>query len=116
MKRFLRVGALLLALATMMSFLAGCDNLLQSNKFRSCERVAEQVAKGRDFTKEDVVAAVGKPDYFENKTEGADYMDAEVTWWRYEVPEFSGYPWRLSLNFDRNGNVTSAEFRAAPGG
>lgn len=116
MKQRLRICALFLALGLLLSMLMGCSDLLQSDKFQSCERVAEQVAKGRDFTKKDIVAAVGKPDYFENKTEGADYMDAKVTWWRYEVPEYSGYPWRLSVEFDSDGNVTNAEFYAAPGG
>ena len=116
MKQRLHICALFIVLALLLSLFTGCSDLLQSGKFRACERVAEQVATGRDYTKEDVISAVGKPDYFENKLKDADYMDVEVTWWRYETTEFSGYPWRLSVTFDPDGKVIRAEFCAAPGG
>ena len=116
MKQRLRVSALFFTLVLSLSLFTGCNTILQSEEFLACERIAEEVAKGRDYSKEDVVSAVGKPYYFENNTKGTDYMDAEVTWWKYEVYEFSGYPWQLVLTFDPSGQVSSAEFYATPGG
>ena len=115
MKTTKRLCALLLVLGLMMSLFAGCD-LLQSDRFRACDRLNEQVARGRGFTKEEVVAKVGEPPYYDGEQEGVDYMDPQVTKWNYEVAEFSGYHWRLSVYFDSAGNVISSEFYAPPGG
>ena len=116
MKTIKRVCALLLALGLMMSLFTGCESLFQSDKYRSYEKLAEQVQNGREFTKSQVENAIGRPYAYEGRQDGADYMDAQVTWWKYETPDHTGYGWRLVVYFDSAGNVISSEFYAPPGG
>jgi len=116
MKRRLRICTVFVLLVLLLSLFTGCNGWRNSDKFRACEQIAERIEKGQVYSKEAVIDTLGKPYYFKNNTEGADCMDAEVTWWAYEVYHSSGYGWRLSLAFDSNGNTTSAEFYAPPGG
>ena len=116
MKRRLRICTVFVLLILLLSLFTGCNGWRNSDKFRACEQIAERVEKGRVYSKEDVIEALGRPSYFKNNTEGADYMDAEVTWWGYEESDYTGYGWRLTLTFDSNGNTISATFHAPPGG
>ena len=116
MKKLYKGCAVFVAAALMLSLFCGCYNMLESAEFRAYQRFADQAANGKVFDKEDVVAKLGTPSYFQDKTEGAAYMDAAVGWWAYEEFDATGYPWRLSITFDCNGQVTSAVFKAGVGG
>lgn len=121
MKQSIRLLAAIAVVGMMLLMCTGCaqsirDRLFESDDYRAYKSLAESVAEGGEFDKEDVVHEIGEPRYYDGKQDGVDPMTAEVTSWSYEEFDATGYPWRLVVNFDGDGNVTSAEFYAAPGG
>lgn len=116
MRHLTRITATILAIVLMATLLTGCSAMLESAEYRSYQAFANQVENGKEFTKDSIIAQLGKPEFYPGKEAGADYMDVTCQEWHYETPDYTGYPWGLDIRFDENGNLLSAEFAAGKGG
>ena len=115
----MRKSTLCLLLVTSMLTLtmSGCsiESLWHSSEYNTMEDVAEDILDGDHATKEDIAAKLGRPHCYYHDHEET-YMTDDCWLWSYETFDFAGYPYGLTVRFDKEGNAVSASFGPGKGG